>query len=800
MARPQETDKTNGSGTDGPVGVLRSAASALVSRFDFARRAGVTFGGKRDVYNALGYPAALEVQDYRERYQRGGVAKRLVESFPKATWSRDVRVVDDPDPGEETEFETAVVDLFSRLDAWRRLQRADRLSRLGHYGVLLIGAAGDLEEELPQTLAPDDVLYLTPLAEDRATIHAFELDPRSPRFGLPVTYRVVLGSPSGTVGSAVNTLTRITHWTRVVHVVEDTEEDEVFGEPALRAVWNYLEDLDKLVGGGSEAAWRRMDPGLHFDIDPEAQLSDDEVQAMRDQVDEFVHGLSRVVSTTGGDLTPLTASVAGFGSNVDTVLKLISATTGIPVRILTGSERAELASAQDRTNFADRIAERREDFATPVIRQLVDRLVDRGALPGPRDEQYDVVWPDIDALGEDEKAGVADRIAAANQKQFQAEGTIVVTAEEIRDRVFGLGPLKEVVDENEVEIELPSDEEDEEELAELRGAVEFVDRDPRRPDRQAVLMAAAENLPPIEGAFKTAREDAVTFLDATELDDAIRSRDARRAERAVDTAADRLEANLRDRLPEAILDTMASGGEEAAKLARRRDSFFRSAQLEVEFDRANPRAVEAAQQRAAELVVEVGPATREAIRELVVAGILEGIAPRELARRVRLALGLTSRGARAVVNLEVALRAAEPGTLVVRFPEAPTVRTIPGFRVRIPAGGLTEAEIERRIAQYARMQLNLRARTIARTETMRAANAGARELWRQAIDRRQLPGDVRRVWITARDAAVRDAHRVMEGVTVGVDEPFNVPDGTTEPGQAPNCRCAQGLVRPEVTQ
>lgn len=375
MARAQDTtDKTNGGGDAGPVGVMRGLASALVSRFDFARQAGVTFGGKRDVYNVLGYPAALDVQDYRGRYQRGGVARRIVDAFPSATWSRDVRVVDDPDPGEETEFETAVVELLTRLDAWRRLQRADRLARLGHYGVLIIGATGELEDELPPTLSADDVLYLTPLAEDRATIHEFELDPRSPRFGLPITYRVVLGSPSGTVGSSLNTLTRLAHWSRVVHVVEDTEEDEVFGEPALRAVWNYLEDLDKLVGGGSEAAWRNMDRGLHFDIDPNVQLSDEEVQAMRDQVDEFTHNLSRVVSTTGGRLTPLGTSIASFGPNVDTVLKLISATTGIPVRILTGSERAELASTQDRTNFADRVAERREDFATPVTRQLVDKI------------------------------------------------------------------------------------------------------------------------------------------------------------------------------------------------------------------------------------------------------------------------------------------------------------------------------------------------------------------------------------------------------------------------------------------
>ena len=70
-------------------------------------------------------------------------------------------------------------------------------------------------------------------------------------------------------------------------------------------------------------------------------------------------------------------------------MKLISAASGIPLRIMTGSERGELASTQDDGNWASRIEERQLHFAEPMIlRPLIDRLIELRALPEPSDGEY----------------------------------------------------------------------------------------------------------------------------------------------------------------------------------------------------------------------------------------------------------------------------------------------------------------------------------------------------------------------------------------------------------------------------
>ncbi len=92
-----------------------------------------------------------------------------------------------------------------------------------------------------------------------------------------------------------------------------------------------------------------------------------------------------------------------------------------------------------------------------------------------------------------------------------------------------------------------------------------------------------------------------------------------------------------------------------------------------------------------------------------------------------------------------------------------------------------------------------RALAIARTETTRAASAGSVASMREA---QGYGSRVRKEWLSARDAAVRDSHVGLDGVIVDVDEPFVVPAGYDfagasgmAPGAFPqagmvvNCRC-----------
>lgn len=779
---------------------LRAAASALVERMHFADRAGLSFEGddgvfRRDLYAALGYKKTLTIDDYRARYERGGIAERIVEAYPRACWTGGADLVEDPDPGVETPFEEAARDLFERVDGWAMLLRATILAGLGRYGALLIGADGEPSEELPRMSGPDDVLYLRPLPEDRAKILKFVDDPTNPRHGLPETYQVTVGETKG----------RVVHWTRIVHLADGLLENEVYGKPRLRAVWNYLDDLTKCVGGGSEATWRRARPTTLFDLDPEMELAPGEEEKLAAQIEEIVHGFKEFARTRGIKPHSLTQSVPGFGPNAESVLQLISGTTGIPKRILTGSERGEQASTQDRDNWNDRVSEYRLESGEPAARSLVNRLIEFGALPAP--SEYTLVWPANDELSEGEKAEVVGLLADANKAQSEAGGGLILTADEIRNDLYGKAPLEEVVDEDEP---LPA--------AALRGperlraaklrlaatkghraaAFDPEDLPANLPEREAVRRAAESHLDSLAAAVLAAWDGGAAEMDLEALEVTLAFGDAASAEGHALEALAAADAHLTEALPQRLLATLTDGGLAALQSTRTRGSWFRSnakadpfraAQFRAEFDATNPRAISWAEARAAGLIVEIGPDTVAAVRALIARGLDEGIPPRKLAAEIRQAVGLRSGQVDAIGNLRAELKAAKPGAVVKRFPPREGVRDLAGFRAKVPAGGATDAWVDGQVERYTRMQRNYRARTIARTETMRSANEGQRELWRQAQDSGQLRADQKRVWLKN-----TERHAYLDGEVVGIDEPFS---GGFEPGEPPNCGCGQGIATPE---
>lgn len=416
---------------------VRRLAAELVSRAAFSAIAGVTYGGARDLFSVLGYKRELGPEDYWARYERNEVAGRVVDAFPNATWRGGGELVEDENPDVSTPFEAAWDLLSQRLSVWSVFRRADILASLGRFGVILIGAPGDLEQELPK-LRPEQVAYLAPFSERDVTIQTTEEALDNPRFGQPTLYalkRIGSKTSSGRVVAS----TRQVHWTRIIHVVPELLDDAVYGQPRLRRPWNRLDDLEKVAGSGSEAFWKRVHQGLQLDIDKDLDVRSEDLADLKTQVDEYEHGLRRVFRTRGVKLETMGSDVASFKDQIDGLLTLISVGTEIPKRIFMGSERGELASTQDRDNWNSRVVDRRNEFAGPqIVRPFVDRLIERGALPQPK--QYEVRWPEIQNLNELEQADLAVKIAEMNQKN----GEPVITTNEIRDRCFRMEPLDEL--------------------------------------------------------------------------------------------------------------------------------------------------------------------------------------------------------------------------------------------------------------------------------------------------------------------------------------------------------------------
>ena len=293
--------------------------------------------------------------------------------------------------------------MATRLNLYHYFERADKLAGIGQYSVVMIGVkgGGGLDTKLPKISSFDDVIYITPYGQENAEVKEYENNPRSERFGLPTVYDVTISKEMAK---------QKVHYSRLLHISEGLLEDEIFGRPRMEPVWNYLDDLDKIMGGSSEAVWRTVDRGIQFDVDKDADLNAEDEDDFADEIEEYVHNFKRYIKTRGVTATPLGAEVASIKDNFDAIVSLIGGTLGIPTRILLGSERGQLASSSDERNFSSRVKERQQSYAEPtMIRAFTNRLKSFGAPM----EDYIVSWPDVSTLTDKEKSDVAARIAQA---------------------------------------------------------------------------------------------------------------------------------------------------------------------------------------------------------------------------------------------------------------------------------------------------------------------------------------------------------------------------------------------------
>lgn len=390
--------------------------SALLSRAKLMARLGQQYGGDRDLYTALGYDVDPRYEQFAAHYERQDIAKAVINRPVEGTW-RGLFEVTEVDDDEETPFEKAWKDLQKALTLKQRFMRVDKLSSLGSYGVLLFGFddvkdIGDFRAPVAQ--GKRTLLYLKPLGEGSAEIKEWVEDTKDPRYGQPMFYDASLKKKDDQ-----ETTRFYVHHSRILHISGELLESEVQGVPVLKVLYNRLMDLEKIVGGSAEMFWRGARPGYQGKLDPEYTMSTQTAADLQSQIDEYEHNLRRIMVNEGIDLKALTAQVSDPTPHVDVQLQMISAVTGIPKRILTGSERGELASSEDRDAWNEKISDRREEHAEPqIVRPFIDRCIEHGVLPTPK-EEYTVIWPDLFAPSEKEKAEVG-KIRATAIKEYGA--------------------------------------------------------------------------------------------------------------------------------------------------------------------------------------------------------------------------------------------------------------------------------------------------------------------------------------------------------------------------------------------
>jgi SPP1 gp7 family putative phage head morphogenesis protein len=210
--------------------------------------------------------------------------------------------------------------------------------------------------------------------------------------------------------------------------------------------------------------------------------------------------------------------------------------------------------------------------------------------------------------------------------------------------------------------------------------------------------------------------------------------------------------------------------------------------IRLRFDLVNPESIKFLENYAFDQIEEISAETRERIRQVLLRAFKQGGHPFQQAREIRQWIGLTARQDQDLADYRSALENNSPAALERPLRDRRFDRSV--AKAIQQGRALDEARIDKLVARYRELLVQDRARTIARTETIRAANEGQRESWRQARDHGLLdPATTRRVWIASGDSNTCATCLALNGKTVGLNEEF--PGG--DPPCHPKCRCSTGL-------
>lgn len=296
--------------------------------------------------------------------------------------------------------------------------------------------------------------------------------------------------------------------------------------------------------------------------------------------------------------------------------------------------------------------------------------------------------------------------------------------------------------------------------------------------RRNFLRLLDDTWPGLRSAFIAAARQVQNNIAIKALEDAIARQDLQAAFDAL-----RMDQASLYALDEAIEGAFRAGGKyQVESVVAATSRFPQGARIVQSFGGRNDRAERIARELGSRLVTEVIDDTRTLIAQAVAKGLELGRGPNQTA------LDIAGR----VVGRQ------RTGGLVGLHSRQ--VNWVQNYRARLVTEDRPADQVERMAGRYANKLLRQRGETIARTETIKALNAGRQEGLDQLVDSGRLDADqIDRIWDSTADSRTRPTHAAADGQSAGSDGVFTVggyqmryPGDTSlgaPAGEVVNCRC-----------
>lgn len=415
--------------------------ASLVSRSALQSALGQSFNGRRDLYEVLGWKKELTFPDYLMMYERNGIAARVVDLKADESW-REFFTLHDGKTAEDYQDDTPFLEewgeLVENFDLPSVLHELDTALGISRFAVIVVGITGDEGSDYGKPLEPNKegrvISWLRVLDEGMVQMSEPDSNPFSKRYGLPTIYRCQFEQENQGGGQAVPV-----HYTRVMHFKQGRGRSSTYGIPGLKKSFNYLQDLDKVVGSSSEAFWQHIRRAIALVAREGFTMPESgtpEYTGLQDQVERWEHQMSLVLKLRNMDVQDLSAQAVDGNGQRTLLIAQIAGSEGIPQRILDGSERGELASSQDVVNLGNSIAARQKKTCSPWVKQVVRYMYMNKFISPPTSGKFTIEWLPLYKPTPMEKIDIAkgevDVLSAVTDGNVQE----VMTIEDFMDRHF----------------------------------------------------------------------------------------------------------------------------------------------------------------------------------------------------------------------------------------------------------------------------------------------------------------------------------------------------------------------------
>ena len=403
---------------------IRTMRAAMLSGLDAKRpRAWCEYG----------YASDLSFENYFMVYDRDGLGNAAINIIANKCWQDHPWLIEgapDRESAELTANEARIDRAFSQAKVWQAFKEADIYAMVGGWSAIIIRIADS--NELDQPTVRPSIEALTELVPVWANQLTAVYDSNQ------VLQHYVYAEPQTDISPARNVNV---HPDRVVIVGDPSRS-----RPLLKAGFNALVTLEKVLGGAGESFLKNASRQLNVNYDSDVDLEDiarangGSVAELHENLSGHVRdinsGVDLLMMTQGASVNPMTVAVSDPMPSYNAALQVFAASVKIPVKVLVGNITGERASTEDIKQLNDRCQSRRVSEVTAHIEKFVAKLKAIGMLSAG---QYSVMWNDLRESTDAERAehvdklaSIIEKIARADQSQMMTGSDPVLTVAELR--------------------------------------------------------------------------------------------------------------------------------------------------------------------------------------------------------------------------------------------------------------------------------------------------------------------------------------------------------------------------------